>query len=240
MERYEDGKYIVEQLGNGLISYPTPKGQKTAVAYKIQELSKLQAQGIKKLGADPSNYFACGNLGEVVLRNVARFVVEATIEAQKEANRREVARLAQAREERLQQAIAALPEGYTLCTQSWSNGDLMSAEYIPVGGGCKVLGSDLLVGLAGTEFYAIPTSEVEKAMSKKAEDQSAEEEKKNKQAKKIDSAKDEAARTGKNVVFETWTTNECMNGNHQECSFDRAAKYATPSGEIKIKYTCCY
>lgn len=239
MEKYTDGKYIVEQIGTQ-ISYLTNKGVKIVEAKRIRALHPKQITILKKLGADPTNYFACGPMGEAVLRNAARYVVEAAIAAQIEADQKHRAAEQAARQERLHAAMAALPEGHTLCTRTWANGDLMSAEYIPVSGGCRVIESDQIKSLAGTEFYAIPTEKIEAADAGKAAKQAEKEKAEKVQAEKIESARKEAAATGQNIVISTWATEGCMNGNHDECSFDRAEKYINPKGEINTRYICCY
>jgi len=54
-------------------------------------------------------------------------------------------------------------------------------------------------------------------------------------------AKSEEARTtGKPVLLERWTTDRCMNGHSDECSFDTASRCVMPDGTTKISYTCCY
>lgn len=49
-----------------------------------------------------------------------------------------------------------------------------------------------------------------------------------------------AKTTGKPQVISSWVTQDCMNGNKRECSFDAAHKLAMPDGTTKIEYTCCY
>ncbi len=50
----------------------------------------------------------------------------------------------------------------------------------------------------------------------------------------------EAKRTGKRQPLSQWTTDRCMNRNHNECSFDNATEYALPNGTTKTEYICCY
>jgi hypothetical protein len=50
----------------------------------------------------------------------------------------------------------------------------------------------------------------------------------------------EAARTSKPVVLARWTTDRCMNGHSDECSFDNATKSLMPDGTTRTTYSCCY
>jgi len=49
-----------------------------------------------------------------------------------------------------------------------------------------------------------------------------------------------ARESGERQALETWVTEKCMNGNDQECSFDRATRWALPDGTSKTTYGCCY
>ena len=50
---------------------------------------------------------------------------------------------------------------------------------------------------------------------------------------------DEAKKTQKPVVINSWITDECTR-HSIDCSFDQATTYALPNGTTKTTYTCCH
>ena len=49
-----------------------------------------------------------------------------------------------------------------------------------------------------------------------------------------------AKSSGEKQQIESWMTDRCMNHNSDECSFDRATRWAMPDGSHRTTYTCCY
>lgn len=56
----------------------------------------------------------------------------------------------------------------------------------------------------------------------------------------VEDCKRRARETGERVKIESWVTDRCHNGNDDDCSIDRAVRWAMPDGTEKITYTCCF
>lgn len=201
------------------------------------------ADFLRKNGKSLADYlFAASNFANYLLR-ATNGVREAVAEATETAKVLAEARTAQQKEMR-QKAIAEDMSECPLVDPVMTAFGYFDGEPTHVMSGGREIRSLDWSKTWVKRFSWIERAELERAVAQydaaKSAEQTARAELKRLADERVAEKVAEARATGKPVMIEMWTTTRCMNGHSNECSFDKACRYAMPDGTIKVRYTCCY